>query len=138
MKFVLLVLYDWLVALLQMRDALKCVTTSSGAQYVMMDGVPLMPMSLADKLDFQDSVSAGLIFVSSFALNFILSLINYIDAQARSFAAFGQGTGPILLDNLACTGNEARLFDCPNNGIGVHNCIHAEDAGAVCRTNRKN
>ena len=40
-----------------MRDALKCVTTSSGAQYVMMDGVIMMPMSLADKLDFQDSVS---------------------------------------------------------------------------------
>ena len=59
------------------------------------------------------------------------------DAQARSFAAFGQGTGPILLDNVACTGNEARLFDCPNNGIGIHNCLHSEDAGAVCNRDRK-
>ena len=60
-----------------------------------------------------------------------------IDAQARSFAAFGQGTGPILLDNLGCTGNEARLFDCPNNGVGIHNCAHSEDAGVVCNRDRK-
>ena len=65
----------------------------------------------------------------------MIFLLHTIDARARSFAAFGQGTGPILLDNLACTGNEARLFDCPNNGIGVHNCAHSEDAGAVCNIN---
>ena len=71
-KFVILEMHDWLVALFQMRDALKCVTTSSGAQYVMMDGVIMMPMSLADKLDFQDSVSVGLIFISNFALYLLL------------------------------------------------------------------
>ncbi len=55
-----------------------------------------------------------------------------LDAQAFSFARFGAGTGPIVLDNVQCTGNEARLFNCPNNGLGSHNCIHTEDASVQC------
>ena len=47
-------------------------------------------------------------------------------------AAFGQGVGLIHLDNLVCTGSEARLIDCPHNGEGIHNCVHSEDAGVVC------
>ena len=52
--------------------------------------------------------------------------------EAPRVATFGQGTGPILLDNLMCVGTETRLFDCPHNGVGIHNCAHSEDAGAVC------
>jgi hypothetical protein len=55
-------------------------------------------------------------------------------STALSRAAFGQGTGQIWLDNVACTGSETRLIDCPANALGSHNCQHSEDAGVRCRT----
>jgi deleted-in-malignant-brain-tumors protein 1 len=47
-------------------------------------------------------------------------------------AAYGQGSGPITLDNVACVGTETRLIDCPANALGVHNCAHREDSGVIC------
>ena len=54
-------------------------------------------------------------------------------AIARVRAFFGQGTGAILLDEVNCTGTEARLVDCPSNPLGVHDCGHFEDAGVTCQ-----
>ena len=45
-------------------------------------------------------------------------------------AYFGEGTGPIHLDNVNCAGNESSLLNCTL--LTNHNCIHSEDAGVEC------
>ncbi|XP_066566443.1 deleted in malignant brain tumors 1 protein [Amia ocellicauda] len=45
---------------------------------------------------------------------------------------YGQGSGPILLDNVGCTGGETVLSQCPNRGWRIHNCNHGEDASVIC------
>ena len=59
-------------------------------------------------------------------------IFNSTGASTPNQAHFGQGTGPIWLDDVACTGTEARLIECGARPIGVHNCNHNEDAGTRC------
>uniref|UniRef100_A0A8C6X718 Neurotrypsin n=1 Tax=Naja naja TaxID=35670 RepID=A0A8C6X718_NAJNA len=53
-------------------------------------------------------------------------------SRARTMAYFGEGKGPIHVDNVKCTGNERSLADCIKQDIGKHNCRHSEDAGVIC------
>ncbi|XP_072166207.1 scavenger receptor cysteine-rich domain-containing group B protein-like [Diadema setosum] len=58
-------------------------------------------------------------------------------SPSRSEPPFGQGTGPILLDGVACSHyywqRQRLLRHCPvEKGWGIHDCSHKEDAGVVC------
>ena len=45
---------------------------------------------------------------------------------------YGPGTGPILLDNVNCVGNETSIANCPHAGWNVSNCDHSEDVSVLC------
>ena len=52
--------------------------------------------------------------------------------QILDAAVFGAGTGPIWLDELACSGMEIQLLECNFSTIGVQDCSHTQDAGVRC------
>ncbi|XP_061179220.1 CAP-Gly domain-containing linker protein 1-like [Saccostrea echinata] len=51
---------------------------------------------------------------------------------AYSNARYGQGVGQIWMDEVGCSGSESSIFSCRNNGWGVHDCSHGEDASVKC------
>jgi len=52
---------------------------------------------------------------------------------AIGLASFGQGSGPILLDSVTCSGSESTLASCGHLGVNItRSCSHNEDAGVMC------
>ena len=60
--------------------------------------------------------------------------MSYENALVKTGAYFGDGTGPIWLDNVNCTGSEQNATVCEHSGWGVEDCDHSQDAGVVCES----
>ncbi|XP_073726150.1 scavenger receptor cysteine-rich type 1 protein M130-like [Misgurnus anguillicaudatus] len=52
---------------------------------------------------------------------------------AATGAFFGQGSGPVWLDDVRCSGNESAVTNCSSKALGKSTCSHEQDAGVVCR-----
>ena len=59
--------------------------------------------------------------------------ILHIGAQHFTGAEFGEGSGPVFLEGIACIGTEEKLLECQQHvPLGRHRCGHSEDAGVFC------
>ena len=55
-----------------------------------------------------------------------------LGGEAHDYAEFGEGSGPIHLDNVECDGSEPTISHCDSNAWGEENCNHYEDASVTC------
>ena len=114
-----------------MKAEWNSATATSGELYVMMALAGLIVQWSVDNLDL---VMLVCIALNVLMVKFISStfIFGSPGASTPNQAHFGQGSGQIWLDDVACTGTEARLLDCTARPIGTHNCNHNEDAGTRC------
>ena len=61
--------------------------------------------------------------------NIILPLgyTTYVNANL-----YGQGTGPILMSQVGCSGQESNLIDCSYRPFPFYTCSHKYDVGVKC------
>ena len=50
----------------------------------------------------------------------------------RTASQFGQGSGPVLMSEVQCTGRESHLVNCSYSPLIPSSCSHAYDVGVKC------
>ena len=113
----------------------KSVSEKNGEPSVTMPGTAMMPLLLAEPLDFPLLVSGLLEKYAALGLHFIH--IMYAGALAQRSSFYGGGTGAIFLDSLGCDGTEDGLLDCTSSTTPASTCTHNSDASIRCNPARK-
>lgn len=57
----------------------------------------------------------------------------WYNAVEHHDAYYGQGTLPILVDEVTCLGTESSIFECSHAAWYKPDCHHGEDVGVSCR-----
>ena len=58
--------------------------------------------------------------------------LSFAGVSVYGRAHFGEGIGPILMNDVACRGSESRLLDCLHSEVTADKS-HTEDAGVHCQ-----
>ena len=103
---------------------------TSGGQCVMTTGTQLMLLLSASSWDMHILEVSEVMSDSIICLYVWLCLCGGGTAYSNAF--FGVGTGPIYLDDVACTSSASQLLECSSRPILTHNCLHSADAGVGC------
>ncbi|XP_071504522.1 uncharacterized protein [Diadema antillarum] len=53
-------------------------------------------------------------------------------SSVKAYAFYGSGTGPILLTDVSCLGDEDDIADCISNDTWLQDCDHSQDVGVRC------
>ena len=99
-----------------------------GEQFVTISLTMLMHQSYVVSWDFLKTV------IYYYNINIDTKLFDFlVDPLAASGAAFGQGTGLVLINGLQCFGNETSLIQCPGADFVSSSCPHSRDIGVTCQ-----
>ncbi len=68
-------------------------------------------------------------------LRYYTDITKYVDAVFLNRGSVEDGTGPLYLSELVCTGDESSLLDCGrwrHQPIGLQTCGHDQDVAVRC------
>ena len=72
--------------------------------------------------------------VCTIRMLFNLSRCTVFSGAIGTTGSYTEGSLPVHIIDLNCTGSELRVLDCPHNGLnGVHICDHRQDASVRCQ-----
>ena len=60
------------------------------------------------------------------------NFLGHADGIPHGNAAFGAGSGNIVLDDVRCSSSSSQLLECPSSHLLTHDCDHSHDAGVEC------